>query len=112
MPGTSSTRQETRVPVVIVAGMRRRVKHWYCVSLNLPPSAGGARETVAQEPVHLPLSQKEVYHARMRLYPRKACECEGCQEKDALIRILYGKIDYLERKLKESAELNTKCTRH
>ncbi len=42
----------------------------------------------------------------------KPCECEGCQEKDALIRILYGKIDYLERKLKESAELNTKCTRH
>ena len=42
----------------------------------------------------------------------KPCECEGCQEKDALIRILYGKIDMLETKLKESAQLNARCTRH
>ncbi len=27
----------------------------------------------------------------------KPCECEGCKEKDALIRILYGKVNMLER---------------
>lgn len=31
------------------------------------------------------------------------CEFEGCQEKDALVRILYGKVDELEKALKESA---------
>ncbi len=30
-----------------------------------------------------------------------ACDCAGCQEKDALIRILYAKVDELEKALKD-----------
>lgn len=42
----------------------------------------------------------------------KPCECEGCQEKDALVRILYEKVDELEKALKDSAGLNAAATRH
>ena len=40
------------------------------------------------------------------------CGCEGCKEKDALVRVLYEKIAELEETLKESAQLNTRCNRH
>ncbi len=40
------------------------------------------------------------------------CSCEGCREKDALIRQLYDRIDELKKALKESTQLNAGVTRH
>ena len=40
------------------------------------------------------------------------CACEGCQEKEALVRLLFARIDELEKALKVSAEINTRGTRH
>lgn len=40
------------------------------------------------------------------------CVCSGCQEKDALIRILYAKIAEIEKALNDSAGLNAAATRH
>ena len=40
------------------------------------------------------------------------CPCEGCREKDAIVRQLYEKIDELEKALKESAGINARCVRH
>ena len=40
------------------------------------------------------------------------CDCEGCQKKDALIRLLYAKIDEIEKALNVSAGINARCVRH
>ncbi len=40
------------------------------------------------------------------------CPCEGCQEKEALIRLLFAKVAELEKALKVSAEINTRSVRH
>ncbi len=42
----------------------------------------------------------------------KPCECEGCREKDSLIRQLYEKIDELKKALNVSAGSNERCVRH
>ena len=42
----------------------------------------------------------------------KPCACEGCQEKDALVRQLYHKIADLDARLKDAIELDAKATRH
>ena len=40
------------------------------------------------------------------------CLCEGCREKDALVRLLFKEMAELEKTLRESAQLNAQCTRH
>ena len=37
------------------------------------------------------------------------CPCEGCQEKETLIRLLDVKIDEFENALKVSAGINERC---
>lgn len=40
------------------------------------------------------------------------CNCQGCRERDAIVRLLYAKVDELEKALKVSAGITARCTRH